>query len=64
MCQVKELKIDNQIFYIANIKHKYINNIVDAAKKCGLIDKVIIFGSSLADRCTDSSDIDIAVFGN
>ncbi len=64
MCQVKELKIDNKIFYIADIKHKYMDNIVDAAKKCDLIDKVIVFGSSLEDRCTDSSDIDIAVFGS
>ncbi len=40
------------------------SNIVDAAKKCDLIDKVIVFGSSLEDRCTDASDIDIAVFGS
>lgn len=64
MCQVKELQIDSQIFYIADIKHKYMSNIVDAAKKCDLIDKVIVFGSSLEDRCTDASDIDIAVFGS
>ncbi len=64
MCQVKELRNDNKIFYIADIKHKYMSNIVDAAKKCDLIDKVIVFGSSLEDRCTDASDIDIAVFGS
>lgn len=64
MCQVKELKIDNQIVNIADIKHKYVRNIVDAAKKCDLIDKVIVFGSSLEERCTVSSDIDLAVFGS
>ncbi|MBQ3794981.1 MAG: nucleotidyltransferase domain-containing protein [Butyrivibrio sp.] len=64
MCKVKELVIDDKKFYIADIKHKYMNNIVDAARKCNLVDKVILFGSCLEERCTDTSDIDIAVFGS
>ncbi|MCR5772224.1 MAG: nucleotidyltransferase domain-containing protein [Butyrivibrio sp.] len=63
MCQVKEMIIDNRIIYAADIKQKYIENIVDAASKCNQIDKVILFGSSLEDRCTEDSDVDIAVFG-
>ena len=64
MCKVTEMTIDNRTVHVADIKHKYIKNIVDAAKKCPLIDKVVLFGSSIEDRCTDNSDIDLAIFGN
>ena len=49
--------------YIADIKHKYILNIIKQAEQCGNIHRIMLFGSSLEGRCTDSSDIDIAVFG-
>ena len=49
--------------YIADIKHKYIQNIVKLAELCGNINRIMLFGSSLEERCTDESDIDIAVFG-
>ncbi|MBE5859453.1 MAG: nucleotidyltransferase domain-containing protein [Butyrivibrio sp.] len=64
MCQVKEMRIDNRIIHVADIKQKYISNIIDAAKKCTFIDRIILFGSSIEDRCTDDSDIDLAIFGN
>ena len=64
MCKVAEMQIDNRIVCIADIKHKYVKNIVDAARECKIIDKIIVFGSSLDERCTDKADIDIAVFGN
>ena len=64
MCQVKEMNIDNRIIHVADIKQKYISNIIDAAKKCTFIDRIILFGSSIEDRCTDDSDIDLAIFGN
>ena len=64
MCQVKEMRIDNRIIRVADIKQKYISNIIDAAKKCAFIDKIVLFGSSLEERCTDDSDIDLAIFGN
>ncbi len=64
MCQVKEMRIDNRTIHVADIKQKYISNIIDAAKKCAFIDRIILFGSSIEDRCTDDSDIDLAIFGN
>ncbi len=33
MCQVKEMRIDNRTIHVADIKQKYISNIIDAAKK-------------------------------
>ena len=64
MCKVVVMTVDNRKIRVADIKQKYMNNIIDAAKKCDLIDKVILFGSSIENRCTEKSDIDIAVFGN
>ena len=64
MCKVVDVKIGNRQVKVADIKSKYLTNIADSAKACPLIDKVILFGSSIEDRCTEESDIDIAVFGN
>lgn len=55
-------KIDNGN-YVADMKHKYIVNIADQAKQCSNISRIVLFGSALETRCTDKSDIDIAVFG-
>ena len=38
-------------------------NIASEADKCKNISRIMLFGSSLEERCTESSDIDIAVFG-
>lgn len=64
MCKVTDMKIDNRTIRVADIKQKYIANIIDAASKCDYIDRVILFGSSLDDRCREDSDIDLAIFGN
>lgn len=64
MCRVNETNIGGRIIHVADIKQKYIENIVSAARDCDYIDKVVLFGSSLEERCTDESDIDLAVFGN
>lgn len=63
MCKVVLVKIGNRSFKVADIKQKYIENIIDAARKCEMIDSIILFGSSIEERCKESSDIDIAVFG-
>lgn len=55
-------KIDNGN-YVADMKHKYIVNIADQAKQCSNISRIVLFGSALETRCTEKSDIDIAVFG-
>jgi len=55
---------DGKQIRVADIKKKYIPNIIDAASKCDYIDRVIMFGSSTTEACSESSDIDLAVFGN
>jgi predicted nucleotidyltransferase len=64
MCKVLPMNVGTRQIRVAEIKQKYIRNIIDAARECDLIDRVVLFGSSLQERCLDSSDIDIAVFGN
>lgn len=64
MCKVVPIDIGSRQVHVAEIKHKYIRNIIDAARECDLIDRVVLFGSSLQERCRETSDIDIAVFGN
>ena len=61
MCKMVPLK-DGR--YVAESKLDYILNICNQAKKCPSISKVVLFGSALEDRCTEKSDIDIAVFGD
>ncbi|MBQ8919742.1 MAG: nucleotidyltransferase domain-containing protein [Acidaminococcaceae bacterium] len=63
MGMLKTIQIGNRTIRVAEIKQKYIENVIDAARKCSLIDRVILFGSSIEERCSESSDIDIAVFG-
>ncbi|MBO5564740.1 MAG: nucleotidyltransferase domain-containing protein [Lachnospiraceae bacterium] len=63
MCSVIEMEIDNRKIRVADIKKKYIENIIDAARKCDIIDRIMLFGSSTGSRCKKSSDIDLAIFG-
>jgi predicted nucleotidyltransferase len=60
MCKL--IEFDNGS-YVADIKHKYIANIAQQAKQCSNISRIVLFGSALETRCTERSDIDIAVFG-
>ena len=64
MCEVKTINIGGREIRVAELKWKYIENIVDAAGKCDIIDRVILFGSSIEERCKETSDIDLAVFGS
>lgn len=50
--------------YVAEIKLPHIKNITEQAKKTKHIQRIMLFGSSLEERCTGDSDIDIAVFGD
>lgn len=61
MCKMRNL---NTGALVAEIKYEYILNIIEQAKKCKNISKIILFGSSIEERCKQTSDIDIAVFGN
>jgi len=60
MCSL--IKWDNTGF-VADIKHKYVQNIARCAGECKNIDHIVLFGSATGTHCTDDSDIDIAVFG-
>ncbi|WP_026529206.1 nucleotidyltransferase domain-containing protein [Butyrivibrio sp. VCD2006] len=64
MCKVVDVKVGNRHVRVADIKKKYLNNIVTSAEACDYIDRIVLFGSCIEDRCTDESDIDLAVFGN
>ena len=61
MCKIAELNIDGRRIRVADIKQKYMANIVDAARKCDYIDKVILFGSACGQRCAEESAIDLAI---
>lgn len=64
MCRVVKMKIGDRNIRVAEIKKKYIRNIVDAASQCDFIDRIVLFGSSVRDSCKEESDIDLAIFGN
>ena len=50
MCRIIEMEVGSHSIRVAEIKQKYIKNIVDAAGKCDYIDKVVLFGSSIQER--------------
>ena len=64
MCQLVSLKANGKVIKVAGVKMDYIKNIIDKASLCELIDKIVLFGSCLNEKCTEDSDIDIAVFGS
>lgn len=49
---------------VADIKVNEIKNIISSAKECKSIDYIILFGSSLEEKCNEESDIDIAIVSN
>ena len=44
MCRVKTTTIRDMTFSVAEIKEKYIRNVIDAASQCDLIDRIVLFG--------------------
>lgn len=48
---------------VADIKRDAILNLIEQAKSCTGIEKIVLFGSSLTEDCTDESDIDFCVIG-
>lgn len=44
---------------VSGIKRKQVMECVDIVSKYPIIKKMIIFGSSVSDRCTEQSDVDI-----
>ena len=46
---------------VADIKRNCILNIISSASLCKQIDTIVLFGSALETRCTNNSDIDLAI---
>ncbi len=63
MCELVEMRIGERNIKVASIKKEYIQNVVANIHVCKAIDKVVLFGSSLHENCTQLSDVDIAIFG-
>ena len=63
VCKLVGLKIGKREIKVADIKKECIENIISNAHLCSKIEKIILFGSALEERCQENSDIDIAVFG-
>ena len=62
MCKLVDVKTNyGEEVKVADIKRDEIKNIIDAASLCKKIDMLILYGSSLEDRCDKHSDIDIVV---
>jgi len=65
MCELIPIQTsDGTRIMVADIKADVIKQIIDLAQDCSKIDYIYIFGSSLEERCTDKSDIDIAIISN
>jgi predicted nucleotidyltransferase len=63
MCHLVNLNVNGRTVRVADIKKDYIENIMSSIYLCKEIDKVVLFGSALEERCKEESDIDIAIFG-
>lgn len=46
---------------VSEYKKRQIEEIIEKASSCELIDQIILFGSTISDSCTENSDIDIVV---
>lgn len=65
MCKLISIKNSkNEDISVADVKKDYIVNIIKSCSLCEKIETVILFGSSIEERCKNESDIDIAVFGD
>jgi predicted nucleotidyltransferase len=65
MCKLVDCHTNyGEIYKVADIKVNYITNIVNTAAICSDIERIVLFGSALEERCKNISDIDIAIFGD
>lgn len=65
MCKLVSIKTNNGVYIkVADIKAEIIKQILELAPICEKIDYIYIFGSSVEERCTEKSDIDIAIVSN
>ena len=60
MCTLVSINTcNNESIKVAQNKAPFIKNIIDISKDYSYILKIILFGSSLTEECSDDSDIDI-----
>ncbi|MCM1542063.1 MAG: nucleotidyltransferase domain-containing protein [Blautia sp.] len=65
MCKLISIQTNTgQTVKVADIKAETIKKILEIAPICSKIDYIYIFGSSVEERCTPNSDIDIVVVSN
>lgn len=65
MCKLVAIKNNKgDLVSVADIKSDIIQKIMQLAAECDKIDYVFVFGSSVEERCTVKSDIDIAIVSN
>lgn len=65
MCNLVTIKSNiGESIQVADIKAELIEKIIALAPMCEKIDYIYLFGSSLEERCTDNSDIDIAIISS
>lgn len=65
MCKLVAIKNNKgELVSVADIKADIIKKIMQLAAECDKIDYVFVFGSSVEERCTEESDIDIAIVSN
>ena len=65
MCRLKFIQSNLGVnIEVADIKADIIKKIFEISPICSKIDYIYIFGSSVEERCTEKSDIDIAIVSN
>lgn len=61
MAKLVRLFEDSNIL-VADIKKKCIIGVIKVAEKFPKVQRIVLFGSALEERCSDYSDIDLAVY--
>lgn len=64
MCKLIPIETKTGTVNVADIKANSIKRIIEMTPLCKKIDCIYLFGSSLEERCTTKSDIDLAVVSN
>jgi len=65
MCRLVSIRTNSGTdIKVADIKAEIIKQILELAPICRKIDYIYIFGSSVEERCTEQSDIDMAIVSN
>ena len=65
MCKLVPFKAQTgKTVMVADIKVDKLNKYLEIFPKLGSIDKVILFGTALSNRCTEESDLDLLLFYN